>query len=90
MKLDRQQKITTLLFGIMIVLAVGMFVFLSVEPHETKTLQLHPTFSIFTPTSDLSSNGWWNNIPTAKVVPILSGANATPSPTAADHPLKGP
>jgi len=82
MRLDRQQKITALIFGIMIVLAVGTFVFMSLDPHETKTLQIHPTFSTSTPKSDLSSNGWWDSIPlqgtfpTAKPVPLLSNERA--------------
>ncbi len=76
MKLDRQQKITALIFGIMIMLAFGMFVFLSLDQREVKSLQSFPTFSISTATSDLSSNGWWNNIPTAKPIPTLPGNGA--------------
>jgi len=73
MRLDVQQKMTALFFGILILLAFGAMAFsISAKPDDNEEFTLH-ALSTSTLSSVASPNGWWDSIPTDPSLPTMPG-----------------
>jgi hypothetical protein len=77
MRLDGQQKMITLLFGLIVILLLGVMIFVSSKTETQRAKQIAdeavPVMATSTKANDLSSNGWWDAIPTAKLLPTMPG-----------------
>lgn len=79
MRLTQQQKMTAVIFGILILLAFGAMTFINSKSADVDEIS-SPIFSTSTMPADAASSGWWDSIPTDPVLPVMPGydkANAT-------------
>ena len=81
MRLTAQQKMTALIFGILILLAFGAMTFINSTSVDNRKIML-PIISTSTLPADASSNGWWDSIPTDPALPAMPG-NGKATATAA-------
>lgn len=84
MRLDSQQKMIALIFGVVIILVLGAMIFITNKPETQWDKQIAgeavPVMVTSTEGNDLSSNGWWDELPTAKPVSTMPiPSNATPT-----------
>ena len=83
MRLTQQQKMTALIFGILILLAFGAVTFINTTSADDREIML-PIISTSTLPADASASGWWDSIPTDPSLPIMPGydkATATATQT---------
>ena len=83
MRLTAQQKMTAVIFGILILFAFGVLTLISSASADDREIKL-PVLSTSTLSAYVSSSGWWNNIPTDPVLPSMPGygtATATAAQT---------
>ena len=83
MRLTAQQKMTAVIFGILILFALGAVTFINSTSDENGKIML-PIFSTSTLSANATSSGWWNSIPTDPVLPNMPGydkATATAAQT---------
>jgi len=88
MRLDAQQKMTALIFGILIMLAFGAMTFIISDTSDENGEINPPLLSTSTLSSDSSSSGWWDSIPTDPSLPTMpvigiETATVTETPLAA-------
>ena len=72
MRLTAQQKMTAVIFGILILLAFGAITFINSKSADDEKI-LSPIFSTSTLPANATSNGWWNSIPTDPSLPGMPG-----------------
>ena len=75
MRLTQQQKMTTLIFGILSLLALGAMTFINSTSADNGKIML-PIISTSTLPANASSNGWWDSIPTDPALPSMPGFSA--------------
>ena len=88
MRLTAQQKMTALIFGILILLAFGAMTFINSTSVDGEEIAL-PIFSTSTLPADASSSGWWENIPTDPALPSMPGYDKATA-TAVQIPISSP
>jgi len=74
MRLTAQQKMTAVIFGILILLAFGVLTFINSTSADDGKIML-PIISTSTMSADVSSSGWWDSIPTDPALPSMPGFN---------------
>ena len=72
MRLTAQQKMTAVIFGILIMLVLGAVTFINSKSTDIDEIS-SPIFSTSTMSADTSSSGWWDSIPTDPVLPVMPG-----------------
>ncbi len=83
MRLTQQQKMTAVIFGILILFAFGAVTFINGTSDDDGKIML-PIISTSTLPADASASGWWDSIPTDPAIPSLPGydkATATAAQT---------
>ena len=83
MRLTAQQKMTAVIFGILSLLAFGAMTFINSTSTDGEKIML-PIISTSTLSTNATSSGWWDSIPTDPSLPIMPGfrtATATATQT---------
>ena len=88
MRLTAQQKLTAVIFGILILLALGAVTFINSTSADNGKIML-PIISTSTLPADASSSGWWDSIPTDPSLPSMPGFS-TATATAVQIPITSP
>jgi len=81
MRLSAQQKLTALIFWILILLAFGAMTFINSASADDEKIS-SPIISTSTLPATVSSSGWWDSIPTDPALPTMPGfGRVTVTPT---------
>ena len=72
MRLTAQQKMTAVIFGILILFAFGAVTFINTTSADDREIML-PIISTSTKPADASASGWWDSIPTDPALPSMPG-----------------
>lgn len=82
------QKIIAVVFIAFILIVLGVMIFISSKSvdHTSVAGKAIPMITTSTATNNLNSSGWWNSIPTAKLLPTMSGIDQPGTPSSTSQP----
>ena len=90
MRLDGQQKKLAVAMALVFCIAIGALVFFDSEYADERRIQVL-ILSTSTPKAGITSDGWWNSIPTDPSLPIMPASGiSTLTPTVTLAPSETP